>query len=91
MEHLLVAFRGLSTVMLLWKTGAFCSMQEGESGGAAEAKTKPRGEDNKYRTRANSPTRFAAKSNIWKEIKRLETGSDDKEAHPMAAEGKTHT
>ena len=77
--------------MLLWKTGAFCSMQEGEGGGAAEAETKPWDEDKQYRTRANSPTKFAAKSNIWKEIKRLETGSDDKEAHPMVAEGKTHT
>ena len=33
MEHLLVAFRGLSTVMLLWKPGAFCSIQEGEGRG----------------------------------------------------------
>ena len=60
MEHLLVAFRGLSTVMLLWKTGAFRSMQEGEGGGAAEAETKPR-DEHKYRTRENSPTKFAAK------------------------------
>ena len=40
MEHLLVAFRGLSTVLFLWKTGAFCSMQEGEGGGAAEAESR---------------------------------------------------
>ena len=44
-EYLLVAFRGLSTVTLLWKPGAFCSMQEGEGGGAAEAETKPWDED----------------------------------------------
>ena len=63
MEHLLAGFGGLSTVVLLWKTGAFCFLQEGEGLGAADAGMKPWDEDKNYRIWENSPTKFAAKSN----------------------------